>query len=376
MNDATRELLEELIRRPSVTPEDAGCQAMLAERLSAIGFDCESLPFGEVSNLYARRGKDSPLLVFLGHTDVVPTGPEEQWTNPPFEPTERDGKLYGRGAADMKSGVAAMVTAIERFVAANPDHQGSIGLMLTSDEEGPARNGVREVMRSLQERGEHIDYCVVGEPSSKDQLGDIIRVGRRGSLNGTLTVYGRQGHTAYPHLADNPIHRLAPALAELVAENWDQGGDGFPSTGLQVSNINAGTGATNIIPGELWLQFNFRYAPCSTASDLKARTEAILQRHGLQYQLEWHLSGEPFVTLNRPLIDAVANAIEAECGLRPEESTGGGTSDGRFVAPTGSDVVEIGPINDSIHQIDENILISDIPRISRIYQGVLERMLA
>jgi succinyl-diaminopimelate desuccinylase len=372
---SSRELLEALIRRQSVTPEDAGCQPMLAKRLEAIGFNCEQLRFGEVDNLFARRGTASPLLVFLGHTDVVPTGPEPQWSSPPFEPTERNGHLYGRGAADMKSGVACMLTAMERFIAEHPDHSGSLGLLLTSDEEGPAVDGVRRVMQVLQERGEHIDYCVVGEPSSKHKLGDIIRVGRRGSLNGTLRVIGKQGHTAYPELADNPIHRLAPALAALLAEHWDNGGDGFPPTSLQVSNINAGTGATNIIPGELSLLFNFRYAPCSDAAGLQARAESILDEHNLPYELDWHLSGEPFVTLKRPLIDAVANAIEAECRYRPEESTGGGTSDGRFVAPTGSDVVEIGPINASIHQIDEHIRIEDIDRLSRIYEGVLQRLL-
>ncbi len=372
---ATLELTRELIARPSVTPNDAGCQALLRDYLAPMGFGCEAMRFGEVDNLWLRRGDAAPVVVFAGHTDVVPAGPREQWRFDPFTPTLVDGLLYGRGAADMKSGVAAMVTACAQFVMQYPDHPGSIALLLTSDEEGPAVDGTRRVVEVLTARGECIDYCVVGEPSSIDKLGDSIKTGRRGSLNGRLTVRGRQGHIAYPQLADNPIHRLAPALLELTTTHWDDGNAFFPPTQFQVSNLQSGTGAENVIPGDLVLTFNFRFATCSTAEHLQVRVREILDRHGLEYALEFRLSGEPFLTEPGRLTDAVGDAVEYVMGYRPVLSTGGGTSDGRFLAAAGIPVVELGPCNASIHQIDEHVHVADLDRLQRIYIEILDRLL-
>ena len=374
--DPTFELAAELIRRPSVTPEDAGCQALIAERLALCGFHNESLVFDEVTNLWSRRGTTGPLFVFLGHTDVVPTGPTAEWTSDPFEPSVRDGCLYGRGAADMKGSVAAMVTACERFVAAHPDHAGSIAVMLTSDEEGPAVNGVVKVMQTLSARNERIDWCLVGEPSSVEQLGDMVKVGRRGSLGGQLTVHGIQGHVAYPHRCDNPVHRFAPALAEIVDTEWDRGNEHFPPTTFQVSNIAAGTGASNVVPGELSVSFNFRYSTELDEDAIKTRLNSILDRHGVDYDVVWATNAaKPFLTRQGPLIDAVTTAIKTCTGVETTCSTEGGTSDGRFVAPTGAEVVELGPVNASIHQIDEHTSVIDLERLSKVYEAVLERML-
>jgi succinyl-diaminopimelate desuccinylase len=371
------ELACELIRRRSVTPVDAGCLILIGERLARVGFQLEPLRYGEVDNLWATHGTDGPTLVFLGHTDVVPTGPETSWHNPPFEPTIRDGRLYGRGAADMKGSVAAMVVALEQFVATHPDHRGRVGLLLTSDEEGPTNlDGVRRVVEHFRATGERIDWCVVGEPSAKARLGDLIRVGRRGSLSGTLVVRGVQGHVAYPEKALNPIHAFAPALAELVATRWDEGNSDFPPTSFQVSNLNAGTGATNVIPGDLTALINFRYCTASRADDLRARTEAILQRHGLDYALDWNLSGEPFLTppggTLRKTVVAVCRDL---CGIDPEQSTGGGTSDGRFIAPMGAEVVEIGPVNATIHKVDECVDVEELEKLPAVYRSVCERLL-
>jgi succinyl-diaminopimelate desuccinylase len=367
----------DLIARRSVTPEDAGCQALIARRLVAAGFAVEQLRYGEVDNLWATHGEGGPTLVFLGHTDVVPSGPEDAWRSPPFEPSMRDARLYGRGAADMKGSVAGMVVALERFVAACPRHRGRIGLLLTSDEEGPANlDGVRRVAEAFRARGERIDWCVVGEPSSKERLGDLIRVGRRGSLSGTLTVHGVQGHVAYPEKAHNPIHAFAPALAELAATRWDEGNADFPPTSFQVSNLNAGTGATNVIPGSLVAQINFRYSTASTAAALRARTEAILDRHGLDWHLEWNLSGEPFLSpAGGHLREAVRAVCLDLCGTEPEQSTGGGTSDGRFIAPLGAEVVELGPVNATIHKIDECVAMEELERLPGLYQAICERLL-
>lgn len=371
------DLTHDLISRRSVTPEDAGCQALIAGRLARAGFAVEHLRHGEVDNLWATHGSGGPTLVFLGHTDVVPSGPEEAWTSLPFEPTLRDGRLYGRGAADMKGSVAAMAVALERFVAAHPDHAGRIALLLTSDEEGPTNlDGVRRVAEAFRARGERIDWCVVGEPSSKERLGDLIRVGRRGSLSAALTVRGVQGHVAYPEKADNPIHAFAPALAELAATRWDEGNADFPPTSFQVSNLNAGTGATNVIPGALVAQINFRYSTASTAADLRARTEAILDRHGLAWQLDWNLSGEPFLSAAGGRLRETARAVCRElCGAEPEQSTGGGTSDGRFIAPLGAEVVELGPVNATIHKVDEHVAVADLERLPALYQAICERLL-
>jgi succinyl-diaminopimelate desuccinylase len=371
------QLAVELIRRRSVTPEDAGCQALLAARLERAGFRIERLRYGEVDNLWATHGAGGPTLAFLGHTDVVPSGPEAAWRSPPFEPAIRDGRLYGRGAADMKGSVAAMVVALETFVAAHPGHPGRVGLLLTSDEEGPANlDGVRRVAEHFRATGERIDWCVVGEPSSREKLGDLIRVGRRGSLSGTLVVHGVQGHVAYPEKARNPIHAFAPALAELAAERWDRGNADFPPTSFQVSNLNAGTGATNVIPGELTALINFRYCTASTADGLRARTEAILARHGLEYALEWNLSGEPFLTPpGGRLRETVVAACRELCGAEPEQSTGGGTSDGRFIAPLGAEVVELGPVNATIHKVDECVAVDDLERLPGLYRAVCERLL-
>ncbi|WP_243039576.1 succinyl-diaminopimelate desuccinylase [Dyella sedimenti] len=370
-------LTRELIRRRSVTPEDAGCQALIGERLAQAGFEVANLRFGEVDNLWATHGSGGPLLVFLGHTDVVPPGPVESWQSDPFDPVARDGHLYGRGAADMKGSVAAMAVALEDFVAAHPHHRGRVGLLLTSDEEGPDNlNGVRRVAEHFRATGERIDWCVVGEPSSKERLGDLIRVGRRGSLSGKLVVRGVQGHVAYPEKAKNPIHAFAPALAELAAERWDEGNADFPPTSFQVSNLNAGTGANNVIPGTLTALVNFRYSTASRAEDLRARTEAILDKHGLDWRIDWSLSGEPFLTPpGGALRDAVVAVCRELCGIAPEESTGGGTSDGRFIAPLGADVVELGPVNATIHKVDECVAVADLERLPALYRAICERML-
>ncbi|QSA97040.1 succinyl-diaminopimelate desuccinylase [Methylococcus sp. EFPC2] len=372
----TLQLTEALIRCPSVTPDDAGCMDLVAARLAPLGFEPEWLNFGETRNLWLRRGVSAPLFVFLGHTDVVPPGPLESWTSPPFEPVIRDGKLYGRGAADMKSGVAAMVTALESFVAAHPDHRGSIALMLTSDEEGDAKDGVVKVVETLKARGYQIDWCLIGEPSSFDNLGDVIRVGRRGSLNGKLRVFGVQGHVAYPEKVENPIHRFAPALAELTAEVWDQGNEFFPPTSFQVSNLNSGTGAENVVPGRLDALFNFRFSTALTEDEIKRRVHAILDKHGLRYELSWRLSGAPFLTTGTELVEAVQQALESVVGRRARPDTGGGTSDGRFIAPTGAQVVELGPLNGSIHKVDEHTPVADVDSLSRIYERVLVNLLA
>jgi succinyl-diaminopimelate desuccinylase len=371
------ELAIELIRRRSVTPDDAGCQALIAARLQRAGFAVESLRFGEVDNLWATHGHgDGPLLAFLGHTDVVPSGPEDAWSSLPFEPVVRDGVLYGRGAADMKGSVAAMVVALEQFVAAHPDHGGRVALLLTSDEEGAAIDGVRRVAERFRRGGTTIDWCVVGEPSAKRKLGDLIRVGRRGSLSAVLTVRGVQGHVAYPERALNPIHALAPALAELVAERWDDGNADFPPTSLQFSDLNAGTGANNVIPGTLTAQFNFRYGTASRADDLHARAEAILDRHGLDWHIDWHDSGQPFLTpQGGRLRDTVAAICRDLCGIDPEQSTGGGTSDGRFIAPLGAEVIELGPVNASIHKVDECIAVADLERLPALYRAICEQLL-
>jgi succinyl-diaminopimelate desuccinylase len=371
------ELAIDLIRRRSVTPEDAGCLTHIGERLARAGFRVEHLRYGEVDNLWATHGDQGPALAFLGHTDVVPSGPEAAWQSPPFEPAIRDGHLYGRGAADMKGSVAAMVVALEQFVAAHPKHRGRVGLLLTSDEEGPTNlDGVRKVVEHFRAIGERIDWCVVGEPSSKEKLGDLIRVGRRGSLSGTLTVRGVQGHVAYPEKALNPIHAFAPALVELAAERWDEGNSDFPPTSFQVSNLNAGTGANNVIPGELNALINFRYCTASRAEDLRARTEAMLHRHGLDFALDWNLSGEPFLTppggVLRETVVAVCRDL---CNVDPEQSTGGGTSDGRFIAPMGAEVVELGPINATIHKVDECVAVADLEKLPSLYQAVCERLL-
>jgi len=374
---AVLDLARDLIRRHSVTPDDAGCQALIGERLKAVGFTVEHLRFGEVDNLWATHGTGGPLLVFLGHTDVVPPGPVEHWTTDPFEPVIRDGLLYGRGAADMKGSVAAMVVALEAFVAKHPDHRGRVGLLLTSDEEGPTNlDGVRRVAEHFRATGERIDWCVVGEPSSKEKLGDLIRVGRRGSLSGTLLVRGVQGHVAYPEKARNPIHLFAPALAQLAAERWDDGNQDFPPTSFQVSNLNAGTGANNVIPGSLTALINFRYSTASRAEDLRKRTEAILDAHGVDWQIEWSLSGEPFLTPPGGAVrDAVVAVCRELCGIAPEESTGGGTSDGRFIAPLGAEVVELGPVNATIHKVDECVAVADLEVLPTLYAAVCERLL-
>ncbi|QSB01853.1 succinyl-diaminopimelate desuccinylase [Methylomonas sp. EFPC1] len=372
----TLSLLEALIRRESVTPHDAGCQDLLAQRLTKLGFVDERLNFADTQNLWLRKGQQAPLFVFLGHTDVVPTGPLAAWDSPPFEPTIRDGKLYGRGAADMKGGIAAFVTAVERFLAEYPEHKGSIAIMMTSDEEGIATHGVVKVVEVLEQRGEKIDWCLVGEPSSDKKIGDVIRVGRRGSLCAKLTVQGIQGHVAYPELAENPIHTLAPALKELTEEVWDHGNQFFPPTRLQVSNINGGTGAENIIPGQVEVQFNLRFCTELDEATIKARTQAILDKYGFKYDLQWRLSGNPFLTSQGELIDATHAAIESVCGFQTLDDTGGGTSDGRFIAPTGAQVIELGPLNASIHKVNEHIGLDDLAVLSRIYQQILVNLLA
>ncbi len=372
---AVTDLLVELVRRPSVTPDDAGCQQLMAERLEPLGFVCESMPFGDVTNLWARRGSDGPVLCFAGHTDVVPPGPLEQWDTDPFEPTMKDDVLYGRGAADMKASLAAMIVAIERYLAATPDPVGSIALLITSDEEGRARDGTLKVMQALTDRGEHIDWCVIGEPSSHAELGDMVRIGRRGSLTGMLTVRGIQGHVAYPQLADNPIRRFAPVLAELHSVEWDNGNDFFPPTSFQVVNVQAGVGAPNVTPGELSARFNFRYCTVWHHEELRSKVHSIFDLHEIDYELDWHLSGEPFLTDPGVLIDAVAASVEEHTGRSPELSTGGGTSDGRFISPAGVDVVELGPINASIHKVNEHVRIADVHTLTLMYQRIMERLL-
>lgn len=375
MTSPTLQLACDLIARPSVTPRDEGCQEMMIARLEAIGFQVERLRFGEVDNFWAERGESGTLLAFAGHTDVVPTGPAEQWRFPPFEPTVHEGMLYGRGAADMKGSLAAMVTACEDFVATHPNHPGRIGFLITSDEEGPAVDGTVKVVEWLQANQKKIDCCLVGEPSSTHQVGDVIKNGRRGSLGAKLIVKGVQGHVAYPHLADNPIHALAPALTELAAEMWDGGNEFFPATSFQVSNINGGTGATNVIPGDVQVLFNFRFSTEVTESILRERTEAILKKHGLNYAVEWNLSGQPFLTRQGELVDAIVGAIEDVEGRQTELSTAGGTSDGRFIAPTGSQVVELGPVNATIHKVNECVSVADLDKLHRIYLRTLERLL-
>jgi succinyl-diaminopimelate desuccinylase len=367
----------ELIRRRSVTPDDAGCQSLLAARLADAGFAIEHLRHGDVDNLWATHGNGAPTLMFLGHTDVVPSGPIASWQSDPFEPALRDGRLYGRGAADMKGSVAAMCLALEAFVQSHPDHAGRVALLLTSDEEGPGNlDGVRKVAAHFRTAGERIDWCVVGEPSARERLGDLIRVGRRGSLSGTLTVRGVQGHVAYPEKAFNPIHAFAPALAELAAVRWDEGNSDFPPTSFQVSNLNAGTGANNVIPGQLVALLNFRYCTASRADDLQARTEAVLSRHGLDFALEWNLSGEPFLTPpGGRLRESVVAVCREWCGIEPEQSTGGGTSDGRFIAPLGVEVVELGPVNATIHKVDECVDVADLEQLPLLYRSICERLL-
>jgi len=365
----------ELIARDSTTPDDAGCQQLMGERLAACGFHLENLRFGEVDNLWARRGSEGPVLCFAGHTDVVPTGPLDRWDNPPFEPAIVDGMLHGRGAADMKGSLAAMVVAVERFVAASPDHKGSIAFLITSDEEGPATDGTVKVVETLVERGEKVDWCIVGEPSSTEQVGDVVKNGRRGSLNARLTIKGKQGHVAYPHLARNPIHLAAPALAALAAESWDAGNDFFPPTSFQISNINSGTGATNVVPGELVALINFRFSTESTAEGLQQRVRDLLDQHGLDYDLDWTLSGQPFLTEPGALLDGVSAAIRQVTGRETQPSTTGGTSDGRFIATMGTQVVELGPINVTIHQLNEHVSASDLDTLTEIYQATMERLL-
>ena len=371
----TLELLKELIRRPSVTPKDEGCQDVLADRLRPLGFIEERLDFADTQNLWLRKGSVKPLFVFLGHTDVVPTGPLDAWQSPPFEPTSCDGKLFGRGAADMKGGIAAFVTAVERFLANNPNHNGSIAVLMTSDEEGIATHGVVKVVEVLEARNEKIDWCLVGEPSSDKRIGDVIRVGRRGSLNGKLIIKGIQGHVAYPELAENPIHRFAPALKELTQEIWDQGNHNFPPTSLQVSNIHAGAGAENIIPGDMEVQFNLRFSTELDERVIKQRTHAILDSYGFGYDLQWRLSGNPFLTGHGELILATHAAIKAITGDEPKDDTGGGTSDGRFIAPTGAQVIELGPLNESIHKINEHIGLNDLEVLTAIYEQILVNLL-
>ncbi|HVJ38243.1 MAG TPA: succinyl-diaminopimelate desuccinylase [Stenotrophomonas sp.] len=364
-----------LIARASVTPDDAGCQRLIADRLESAGFACEHLRLGEVDNLWATHGQGAPVLVLLGHTDVVPTGPREAWASDPFAPQVRDGLLYGRGAADMKGSVAAFVVAAERFVAAHPQHAGTLAVLLTSDEEGDAIDGVRRVAQLFRERGQGIDWCITGEPSSTAKLGDLLRVGRRGSLSGTLTVKGVQGHVAYPHKARNPIHQAAPALAELTARHWDDGYESFPPTSLQISNLHAGTGANNVIPGELQVAFNLRYNPHWDAPRLEAEIEALLRRHGLDFELRWHRSGEPFYTPEGRLRAVAREVLGQFAGAAPEESTGGGTSDARFIAPLGAQCIEVGPVNASIHQVDEHVAVADLEALPDLYQRLIERLL-
>jgi succinyl-diaminopimelate desuccinylase len=371
----TLALSKALIEQPSVTPEDAECQQMMEDILAPLGFKCETMQFAEVKNLWARKGTEKPLVCFAGHTDVVPTGPHDSWTYPPFEATIVDGMLYGRGAADMKGSVAAFLAATENFVKKHPDHKGSIAYLITADEEGPADNGTVKVIEALEARNEKIDMCIVGEPSSTTHCGDVIKNGRRGSLGAWMTVKGVQGHVAYPHLAKNPIHLVAPALAEMSAEKWDNGNEFFPATTFQISNMNSGTGATNVIPGTVELIFNFRFSTELTQEELKRRTHEIMDKYGFEYEIEWKLSGHPFLTDRGSLVDAAVVAIKEVTDIDTELSTSGGTSDGRFIAPTGAQVVELGPINATIHQVNEHISVADLDTLSAIYERILEKLL-
>ena len=374
-SDPAIELLAQLVALPSVTPDDAGCQSLMAERLAALGFEIELMPFGAVDNMWARRGNSDPILCFAGHTDVVPPGDLDSWNTPPFEPVVRDGILYGRGAADMKASLASMIVAIERFVARHPDHPGSIAMLITSDEEGPARDGTLKVMNTLVDRGEHIHWCVIGEPSSFERLGDTIRIGRRGSLSGILTVRGIQGHVAYPQLADNPIRRFAPVLQALHDEEWDDGNDHFPPTSFQVVHVEAGIGAPNVTPAELRARFNFRYSTEWTYQQLQDRVQAIFDAFDINYHLDWHLSGEPFLTSPGQLTEAVSQAVRETVSVAPELSTGGGTSDGRFISPCGVDVVELGPVNASIHKINEHVDLEAVTQLTLMYEKIIEKLL-
>ena len=380
---ATLELTQDLMARNSVTPTDAGCQEVMGQRLQALGFTVENLRYGNVDNLWAKRRGDgrtggadpSPVVCFAGHTDVVPTGPLEEWRSNPFVPTIRDGVLYGRGAADMKSGLAAMITATEEFVRAHPTHRGTLAFLITSDEEGPSVDGTKRVVETLNARGERIDYCIVGEPSSEQAVGDTIKIGRRGSLSGRLTVHGVQGHVAYPHQAENPVHTLAPALAELTSRTWDAGNEFFQPTTFQISNLNAGTGAPNVIPGELKARFNLRYSPVQTVEALKKIVEDILTQHGVRYTLEWYVSGEPFYTAPGALSAAAVESVKALTGKVPKLSTGGGTSDGRFIAPMGAQVIELGVTNTTIHKVNEGIRVEEIDLLHKLYASILSRLL-
>lgn len=369
----------DLIERRSVTPEDAGCQQLMRDRLEAVGFRCETLIFGEgdeaVENLWAVHGTEGPLFCFAGHTDVVPTGPESQWKIPPFKPTVENDMLYGRGAADMKGSLASMIIACEEFIKTQPNHSGQIAFLITADEEGPAKQGTVKVVEWLEQKGIKLEWCLVGEPSSTTLVGDVIKNGRRGSLGAELTVKGKQGHVAYPHLADNPIHRVVPALTELSSETWDEGNDFFPATSFQISNINGGTGATNVIPGDVKIVFNFRFSTELTADEIKQRTHAILDKHQLTYDLQWNLSGQPFLTAEGKLVEAAVQSIESVTGRQTQLSTAGGTSDGRFIAPTGAQVLELGPVNATIHQVDECVKASDLEQLSLIYESILKRLL-
>jgi len=371
----TLELAKDLISRQSVTPEDAGCQDVMIERLEKLGFNAERLHFEDTKNFWARRGDSGPVFCFAGHTDVVPSGPEENWNFPPFEPTIHEGMLWGRGAADMKGSLAAFITAVERFISNHPDHKGSIALLITSDEEGPFINGTTRVVDHLEARNEKMDWCIVGEPSSTKHVGDVIKNGRRGSLSGKLFVKGKQGHVAYPHLAKNPIHLSAPALAELAGEIWDEGNEFFPPTSFQISNIHGGTGATNVVPGHVEIDFNFRFSTEVTADELKTRVRDILDKHGLEWDIDWILSGNPFLTAAGDLVEAAQQSIKAITGQDTELSTSGGTSDGRFIAPTGAQVVELGPINATIHQVNERVSTRDLDTLSDIYENVMARLL-
>ncbi|WP_227431235.1 succinyl-diaminopimelate desuccinylase [Psychrobacter sp. I-STPA6b] len=388
IQSATLALSKELMQRPSVTPDDKGCQDILAERLAEVGFDNEFMYFGDeqavgrnaqVKNLWARRGNTEPVICFAGHTDVVPTGDKNSWSIPPFEPTVKDGYLWGRGSADMKTGIACFVVAVENFVKKHPEHNGSIALLITSDEEGPSINGTVKVVETLEARQEKITYCLVGEPSSSDTLGDVIKNGRRGSLGGILTVTGKQGHVAYPQLAINPIHELMPALAEFTGASWDNGNEFFPATSMQISNINSGTGANNVIPDTATVVFNFRFSTETTADELKTKTHAIFDKHfaksDAKYEIDWKLSGEPFLTAEGKLVSACQHAIKEVTGIDTQLSTSGGTSDGRFIAPTGSQVVELGVRNATIHQIDEKVEVEDLGKLAQIYEKILERVL-
>ena len=372
----TLELTQQLISRDSVTPDDKGCQQLLNDNLQPLGFELEQLNFEEVKNIWLRKGDQAPLFCFAGHTDVVPTGPVEQWDSQPFDPVVRDGMLYGRGTADMKGSIAAMTVAVQRFVTDYPDHKGSIAFLITSDEEGPAKNGTVKVIETLEARNEKIDWCLVGEPSSTTQLGDVIKNGRRGSLGCTLTIIGKQGHVAYPHLANNPIHLATPMLTELIAMQWDAGNDFFPPTTFQISNIHSGTGATNVIPGEAEVVFNFRFSTEVTADELKAQVEALLQKHKLDYNIDWNLSGKPFLTTEGELVAAAVSAIKKVTGIESELSTSGGTSDGRFIAPTGAQVLELGPVNATIHQVNECVKVADLELLEEVYYQMLKVLLS